>query len=148
MLPNRPAALPEDAPHLPEADPIQDLLDQLLKHADPPTAPKHAVQGNQEVLLDVSVGELRCLIFKQKPTQASVRLSPREREIARMLAKGYPNKTIAAVLDISSWTVSTYLRRMFAKLDVHSRTALVTALFKQGILSTATLESPGHSKQG
>ena len=28
-----------------------------------------------------------------------------------MVAKGYPNKTIAGVLNISSWTVCTHLRR-------------------------------------
>ncbi len=42
-----------------------------------------------------------------------------------MVARGYPNKTIAAVLEISSWTVNTYLRRMFAKLNVGTRAAMV-----------------------
>ena len=46
-------------------------------------------------------------------------------QYARMVAEGYPNKTIAAVLEISSWTVSTHLRRMFAKLGVSSRAAMV-----------------------
>lgn len=55
-------------------------------------------------------------------------LSPRESEIARMIAKGYANKTIATVLNISTWTVSTHLRRMFAKLHVSSRAELVARL--------------------
>jgi DNA-binding CsgD family transcriptional regulator len=55
-------------------------------------------------------------------------LSPREREIARMVAQGYPNKTIASVLDISSWTVSSHLRRIFVKLQVSSRAAMATRL--------------------
>lgn len=58
-------------------------------------------------------------------------LSPREQEIARMVAHGLPNKTIAANLGISSWTVSTHLRRMFAKLGVNSRVALVTKIFEE-----------------
>ena len=41
----------------------------------------------------------------EEATRGKVMLSPREEEIARMVAAGYPNKTIAAVLDISSWTV-------------------------------------------
>jgi hypothetical protein len=41
-----------------------------------------------------------------------------------MVAKGYPNKTIAAVLEISSWTVCTHMRRIFAKLSVGSRAAI------------------------
>jgi hypothetical protein len=37
-----------------------------------------------------------------------------------MVAKGHPNKVIADVLNISSWTVCTHLRRIFAKLGVGS----------------------------
>ena len=42
--------------------------------------------------------------------------------------KGYPNKTIAAVLEISTWTIGTHLRRMFAKFGVNSRAAMVAQL--------------------
>lgn len=55
-------------------------------------------------------------------------LSPRECEIARLIAKGLPNKTIAAILEISPYTVSTHLRRMYAKKNVHCRSALVAIL--------------------
>ena len=55
-------------------------------------------------------------------------LSPREAEIARMVAKGLSNKQIAAALGISAWTVSTHLRRMYAKLDVHSRAGMVARI--------------------
>jgi len=48
-----------------------------------------------------------------------------------MVAEGYPNKTIAAVLDISSWTVCTHMRRMFAKLNVRSRAAMVAKLLEE-----------------
>jgi DNA-binding NarL/FixJ family response regulator len=51
-----------------------------------------------------------------------------------MIAKGYPNKTIAAVLDISVWTVCTHLRRIFAKMGVTSRTAMVTRMITAGLL--------------
>lgn len=91
------------------------------------------------VLLDTEVDGVRCLLVSVEPapdaedgaTQRSkVLLSPREEEIARMVAAGYPNKTIAAVLDISSWTVGTHLRRVFAKLGVGSRAAMVASLLK------------------
>ena len=42
-----------------------------------------------------------------------------------MVAQGRQNKVIAAVLNISSWTVCTHLRRIFAKLGVTSRAAMV-----------------------
>ena len=77
-----------------------------------------------------------------KSAQSHALLSPREMEIARMVAKGYPNKTIAAVLDISSWTVCTHLRRMFAKLGVNSRAAMVARLHEEGIMK----ERPSYTE--
>lgn len=52
-------------------------------------------------------------------------LTERELEIATLVALGWPNKQIADHLHISEWTVSTHLRRVFAKLGVHSRAAMV-----------------------
>src|SRR5258705_2220641 len=94
------------------------------------------------VLLDMEVDGVRCLLVHLEPQpqpegatqRVKVMLSPREEEIARMVAAGYPNKTIAAVLDIRSWTVGTHLRRVFAKLGVGSRAAMVARLLKEGSL--------------
>jgi DNA-binding CsgD family transcriptional regulator len=62
-------------------------------------------------------------------------LSPREQEIVRMVAKGHPNKVIADVLSISAWTVCTHVRRIFAKLGVGSRAAMIARLLELGILN-------------
>lgn len=52
-------------------------------------------------------------------------LSKRELQIVVLVAEGKVNKQIADSLKISEWTVSTYLRRIFAKLGVDSRAAMV-----------------------
>ena len=90
-----------------------------------------------DVILDVEVDGVRCLLVRLPagPARVQTLLSPREQEIARMVAEGYPNKTIAAVLDISSWTVCTHLRRVFAKLGVGSRAAMVARLLEDGLLN-------------
>jgi DNA-binding CsgD family transcriptional regulator len=59
-------------------------------------------------------------------------LSPREQEIARLVAVGYPNKTIAGILEISPWTVATHVRRIFCKLNVHCRPHMVAELARCG----------------
>jgi DNA-binding CsgD family transcriptional regulator len=92
----------------------------------------HDVQ-TEEVISDVEVDGFRYLLVRLPRTnQTSVTLSPREQEIVRMVAQGHPNKVIAAVLNISSWTVCTHLRRIFAKLGVGSRAAMVARLLNGG----------------
>jgi DNA-binding CsgD family transcriptional regulator len=83
----------------------------------------------QKVIFDTEVDGVRCLLVRaEKLATKRIALSPREQEIVRMVAKGYPNKAIASVLEISSWTVGTHLRRIFAKVSVNSRAALVAQL--------------------
>jgi DNA-binding NarL/FixJ family response regulator len=48
-------------------------------------------------------------------------LSPREREVLELLARGYLYKEIADALSLSVPTVSTYIRRIYEKLHVRSR---------------------------
>ncbi len=52
-------------------------------------------------------------------------LSPREREVLEMLARGFLYKEIAEALNISIRTVDTYIRRIYEKLHVRSRAQAV-----------------------
>ena len=49
-------------------------------------------------------------------------LTLREQEVLRLIARGFSNKEIASILDISSDTVKTHVRNIFSKLDVTDRT--------------------------
>jgi DNA-binding CsgD family transcriptional regulator len=51
----------------------------------------------------------------------SANLSPREREVLELLARGYLYKEIADSLGIGVPTVNTYIRRIYEKLHVRSR---------------------------
>lgn len=55
-------------------------------------------------------------------------LSPREREVAALAARGLTNASIGAVLFISPYTVGDHLKRVFAKTGVSGRTALASTL--------------------
>jgi DNA-binding NarL/FixJ family response regulator len=52
-------------------------------------------------------------------------LTPRERDVLRLLADGLSNKEIAERLVLSVVTVNSYLRTIYSKLGVSSRTAAV-----------------------
>ena len=53
------------------------------------------------------------------------RLSQREQEILDLLAKGYVNKEIADQLSLSVETIRSYLKNIYEKMHVHSRTEAV-----------------------
>lgn len=52
-------------------------------------------------------------------------LSPREREILDLLAKGYTNKEIAEALGPAFHTIHTHVRNIYEKLHVNSRAGAV-----------------------
>jgi DNA-binding CsgD family transcriptional regulator len=105
-----------------------------MTDGDPAVAPGLMVNGvTEQVVFDVDVDGDRYLLVKiLQSARSGASLSPREREIVRMVALGHPNKVIAAVLNISSWTVCTHLRRIFAKLGVTSRAAMVAKAAESG----------------
>ena len=66
--------------------------------------------------------------FYRNETQTdgeTVELSPREREVLELLARGYLYKEIAEMLQIGVQTVNTYIRRIYEKLHVRSRAQAV-----------------------
>jgi DNA-binding CsgD family transcriptional regulator len=131
------------------ADTIEPVVGQLIQRLIEQHAQSSPVDQADEIILDIEIYGIRYLAVRcaarpapdaeralgQEPVAAPPRgrnpLSPRELEIARMVAKGYANKTIASVLDISSWTVSSHLRRIFSKLGVTSRAAMVAQLLDE-----------------
>ncbi|MCW1383594.1 LuxR C-terminal-related transcriptional regulator [Novosphingobium sp. KCTC 2891] len=62
---------------------------------------------------------------------AEASLSRRESQIAALICEGKQNKQVAYQLAISEFTVENHLRRMYRKLGIHSRAALVAQLSRQ-----------------
>jgi len=62
-------------------------------------------------------------------------LTPREREILNYIAQGYPNKQIAAELDISEQTIKNHVTSILRKLNANARTEAVVVAIKQGLIS-------------
>jgi DNA-binding CsgD family transcriptional regulator len=126
---------------------VVELVRTLVARAgDRAREPALTDDGMHRLLLDVEVDGFRCILLGPGPAERVPHaLSPREQEIARMVAQGYPNKTIASVLEISTWTVATYLRRIFAKLGVRSRAAMVALVVEEGLLPEGHADWPRQS---
>jgi DNA-binding CsgD family transcriptional regulator len=126
------------------------MVRNLVHHARESSRPPGPGPGRptaDSILLDVEVDGVRCTLVS-KPATQTIALSPREREVARMVAKGYPNKTIASVLEISCWTVGTHLRRIFSKLAVTSRAAMVAMVVADGLLTESDASRPTRISDG
>jgi DNA-binding CsgD family transcriptional regulator len=62
------------------------------------------------------------------------RLSPRELEVARLVAEDLTNAEIAERLIVSPRTVTTHLDNIYGRLGISSRAALVRYLADSGLL--------------
>ena len=65
-----------------------------------------------------------------RPAKADEQLSAREVEVLTLLSKGHLIKEISDQLGISFVTVRTYIRRIYEKLHVHSRSQAVAKFFQ------------------
>ena len=63
--------------------------------------------------------------------EATEDLSPREREVLDLLSQGFLYKEIAEKLGISYETVHTYVRRIYEKLQVRTRTEAVAKFLRR-----------------
>ena len=108
----------------------------LLKDA----APRQIIDAVRQVAAGdaiLSPAATRSLIDayagREGPDHASARkalgtLTPREREVADLVAEGASNAQIAADLFMSETTVKSHVTRIFAKLDVDNRVKLAIAV--------------------
>lgn len=60
-------------------------------------------------------------LLQQPRHSANIALSPRQKDILRLLMEGLDNRAIAVELDLSVKTIENHLTRLYRQLDVHSR---------------------------
>jgi len=82
---------------------------------------------------------------QQRPVRAM--LSPRQTEVAQLVARGLSDKEIGNALNLSEETVSWHLRGVFRRFGVHSRSA-AAADFVQQQSATRTYIHPPHERVG
>ena len=63
------------------------------------------------------------------------RLTPREREVLKLVAEGRTNQEIANMLVLSVKTVLGHRTRLMEKLDIHSRADLIKYAIRKGLIT-------------
>ena len=92
-----------------------------------------AVYKGQRYISPTVAGEIFNSFSRFKT--GDVRLSPREIEIISLVAKGYTNKDISRILNISVRTVETHRARIMQKLGLKGTADLVMFAIKSGLIS-------------
>ncbi|MBA3746995.1 MAG: response regulator transcription factor [Solirubrobacterales bacterium] len=112
----------------------------LLKRTRPEDllAAVHTIAAG-DCLLSPSVTRRVIDRMAQQPTpeladQAKLdELTPRERQVLELLARGLSNREIAAALTVEDSTVRTHVKRMLMKLDLRDRVQAVMFAYETGI---------------
>ena len=61
-------------------------------------------------------------------------LTTREREVLQLLAEGKSNKEVAAILNLSLYTVETHRGNILQKLNLHSGAELILYAIRKGVI--------------
>ena len=70
----------------------------------------------------------------ESETRAPAKLTPRQRQILRLIADGHSNKQIAGLLGLSVKTVEMHRTELMRRLDVHDVISLIRCAVRLGIL--------------
>ena len=83
--------------------------------------------------MSLAIARMVVASVQQKQVNATLleSLTPRENELVHLLAEGYRYKEIADKLGLSIETVRTYIRAIYNKLQVHSRTEALNKLYER-----------------
>lgn len=104
-------------------DPIQELINGIHQ----------AVEGGVPMTPRIAHRVLQ-LFSKFAPKHSDYGLSQREQDTLELMVQGFIRKEIADRLGLSLHTVDTYLRGVYRKLEVNTRTGAVAKALKEGLV--------------
>lgn len=109
----------------------------LLKSTPPPQmldAIRAAHSGGSPLSPEIASGII--MIFRKlgPPGTSHASLTPQEQQLLWLLAQGYSYDSAGRQMYISVNTVRNYIRSIYQKLHVHSRSEAVTKALRQGLI--------------
>jgi two-component system response regulator NreC len=97
----------------------------------------HSVSKGHEYLDPGVTRNVSEHLQQSRPQQSSYdRLSPREREVLRLVAEGLSLKKIAIRLNLSIKTVGTHKYNLMTKLDIHNAAGLIRYAINNKVVNT------------
>jgi NarL family two-component system response regulator LiaR len=96
---------------------------------------QQVAQGEAWLHPSVTRQVLRQISGADEPEGPTEKLTDRELEVLRLMARGYSNQEIARMLVLSAATVHSHVSRILAKLNVSSRTQAVLYALRAGMVN-------------
>lgn len=117
---------------------LKDLPDELfmqklrgILNGDPPISPS----VSRRILRHFAETTPATEPASPAPTPDIYHLSPREREVLILIAKGLSRNEVAALLGLSGNTVARYIRDVYQKLDISSRAEAAVEACRMGLVN-------------
>ena len=107
----------------------------LLKKVEPRELARavRAAHAGEALLDPIVAARLVQEIASTAGVRPGLDITPREREVLELIARGYSNKRIALELAISEKTVKAHVGRLLAKLGVADRTQAAVLAVREGL---------------
>lgn len=114
------------------ASPISPMIARhLLRRMQPPALPRGSLPPKPSATPEVALGAVN-----DPANDPAVSLTKREQEVLEYIARGFSYAEIARLQGITVHTVQTYIKKLYGKLAVHSRSEAVYEANRLGLLTT------------
>lgn len=96
---------------------------------------KEAVAGGSPMSPEVARRVIRIFTEIRPPKKSEYDLTPHETRLLKMLVEGHNYKTAAAEIGVTIHAISFHMRRIYEKLQVHSKTEAVSVALRDRLIS-------------
>lgn len=95
---------------------------------------REAVDGGSPISPEVARRVITLFRDVRPPQRADYELTPHESRLLRMLVDGHNYKTAAVELGVSVNTIAFHMKRIYEKLQVHSKSEAVAKALRDGLV--------------
>lgn len=95
---------------------------------------REAVEGGSPMSPEVASRVLKLFRVIRPPEKVEYDLTPHETRLLKLLVEGYNYKTAAKELKNSTNTIKFYIKRIYEKLQVHSRSEAVAKALRERLI--------------
>jgi DNA-binding NarL/FixJ family response regulator len=96
---------------------------------------RDALRGGAPISPEIAQRVVALFRTVRPPTRADYSLTPHEQRLLRLLVAGHSYQSAAELLGCSYHTINSHLKKIYAKLQVHSKTEAVAKALREGMTS-------------